>query len=518
MIRRLLARLIPGRTTREPKIYRADQHAGSPRTGPARRACMVTEKLHEAGFKAFVVGGAVRDLLLGLTPKDFDIATNATPEQVKPLFRRAFIIGRRFRLVHVHVGAEVLEVSTFRAAQTGDDATDEHGRLLSDNVYGSQAQDAARRDFTINALVFRSGERGDLGLRRRRARRARAAVAADRTAGHALPRGPGADAARRPASPRKSAWRSTPRPRPRSPGWPASCRTCPPARLFDEMQKLLLSGHAVETLREPARARTLARTPAAPRRHPRAAARPEVHRRRARRNRPRACAKAGRVAGVPVRHAAVARGAADVERGEGARREAASGVVRRDGSRAGAAGATDIDPAPLRSARSRRSGRCSRASSSAPDRARIGCSSIRAFAPPTIFSSCAASRARCRARSSTGGRNSRTRAMPEREAMLKPDEAPKKRRRSRGRGRKHREDALAAGRHARRGTGGQRMQRPRRGDRGVRRAGQQPRSPAQADCRRHRRDRPPAANADRGAFPNYATAPVACDDRRSRIT
>ena len=96
----------------------------------------------------------MRDLLLGIEPKDFDIATDAPPEQVKPLFRRAFIIGRRFRLVHVHVGAEVIEVSTFRAAQTGDDATDEHGRLLSDNVYGSQAEDAARRDFTINALYF----------------------------------------------------------------------------------------------------------------------------------------------------------------------------------------------------------------------------------------------------------------------------------------------------------------------------------------------------------------------------
>jgi len=153
MIRRLFARLIPGRTTRGPKIYRADAHAVRREQVP-RGARAVTEKLQEAGYMAFVVGGAVRDLLLGLTPKDFDIATNATPEQVKPLFRRAFIIGRRFRLVHVHVGAEVLEVSTFRAAQTGEDATDEHGRLLSDNVYGSQAQDAARRDFTINALYF----------------------------------------------------------------------------------------------------------------------------------------------------------------------------------------------------------------------------------------------------------------------------------------------------------------------------------------------------------------------------
>src|SRR3954466_6074157 len=120
-------------------------------TPAAAKVCTV---LREAGFKAFVVGGAVRDLLLGIEPKDFDIATDATPEQVKPLFRRAFVIGRRFRLVHVHVGGEVVEVSTFRAAQTGEDATDEHGRLLSDNVYGSQAEDAARRDFAINALYF----------------------------------------------------------------------------------------------------------------------------------------------------------------------------------------------------------------------------------------------------------------------------------------------------------------------------------------------------------------------------
>ena len=92
--------------------------------------------------------------MLGIEPKDFDIATDARPEQVKPLFRRAYVIGRRFRLVHVHVGAEVVEVSTFRAANAGGDATDEHGRLLSDNVYGTQAEDAARRDFTVNALYF----------------------------------------------------------------------------------------------------------------------------------------------------------------------------------------------------------------------------------------------------------------------------------------------------------------------------------------------------------------------------
>ncbi|MFI4926013.1 MAG: polynucleotide adenylyltransferase PcnB, partial [Vicinamibacteria bacterium] len=153
MIRRLFARFWPGRSPGEPAIVRADAH-------PVRRdqvsyaARTVTRRLQDAGFKAFVVGGAVRDLMLGLKPKDFDIATDATPEAVKPLFRRAFIIGRRFRLVHVHVGNEVIEVSTFRAPQKGDEATDEHGRLISDNVYGTQAEDAARRDFTINALYF----------------------------------------------------------------------------------------------------------------------------------------------------------------------------------------------------------------------------------------------------------------------------------------------------------------------------------------------------------------------------
>ena len=153
MIRRLLARLLTGRRANAPRVYAPDKH-------PVRRdqlsaaARSVTRRLQDEGFKAFIVGGAVRDLLLGIEPKDFDIATDATPEQVKPLFRRAFIIGRRFRLVHVHVGNDVIEVSTFRAAQTGNDTTDEHGRLLSDNVYGSQAEDAVRRDFTANALYF----------------------------------------------------------------------------------------------------------------------------------------------------------------------------------------------------------------------------------------------------------------------------------------------------------------------------------------------------------------------------
>ena len=142
------------------------------------RAANVVRSLQQAGHQAYIVGGAVRDLLLGLRPKDFDVATDATPEQVKALFRRAFIIGRRFRLVHVVFGRgrehEVVEVSTFRAYVEADatgqvqgnektgrielagmkHAVDSTGRVLRDNVWGSQDADAARRDFSINAMYY----------------------------------------------------------------------------------------------------------------------------------------------------------------------------------------------------------------------------------------------------------------------------------------------------------------------------------------------------------------------------
>jgi poly(A) polymerase len=117
-------------------------------------ALRVTQTLQEAGFNAFVVGGAVRDLLLGIKPKDFDIATNATPEQVKRLFRRAFIIGKRFQIVHVMMGQEQLEVTTFRGASSDGAPKDEHGRVLRDNTFGLQHEDAVRRDFTINAMYY----------------------------------------------------------------------------------------------------------------------------------------------------------------------------------------------------------------------------------------------------------------------------------------------------------------------------------------------------------------------------
>ena len=142
------------------------------------RALNVVRTLQDAGFEAYVVGGAVRDLLLGLRPKDFDVATDATPEEVKGLFRRAFIIGRRFRIVHVVYGRgrehEVIEVSTFRAhldnraaeQVAGNEKTskselagmkhavDSSGRVLRDNVWGPQDEDATRRDFTVNAMYY----------------------------------------------------------------------------------------------------------------------------------------------------------------------------------------------------------------------------------------------------------------------------------------------------------------------------------------------------------------------------
>jgi poly(A) polymerase len=161
MIKKYIDKLFGRRTAvthkdARPVVYGRDKH-GIEKEAISRCARRTCEELQRAGFLAFVVGGAVRDLLLGRRPKDFDIATSATPDEVRSVFRRSRIIGRRFQIVHVLCGAEMVEVSTFRAhfaREADEDNRDEHGRMLSDNVFGTQAEDALRRDFTVNALFY----------------------------------------------------------------------------------------------------------------------------------------------------------------------------------------------------------------------------------------------------------------------------------------------------------------------------------------------------------------------------
>ncbi|MBT4838515.1 MAG: polynucleotide adenylyltransferase PcnB [Methylococcales bacterium] len=138
-----------------PAIIARPNHCIS-RSGMSKHAVKVLYRLHNLNHQAFLVGGAVRDLLLGFKPKDFDIATNAHPEQVKEAFRNCRIIGRRFRLAHVCFGDEMIEVATFRSGhdEPEDVQQTEHGRLLYDNVYGTLEEDVWRRDFTVNALYY----------------------------------------------------------------------------------------------------------------------------------------------------------------------------------------------------------------------------------------------------------------------------------------------------------------------------------------------------------------------------
>ena len=140
-----------------PKIIPRSEH-GVSRSEISESALKVLYRLDKAGYAAHLVGGAVRDLLLGRHPKDFDVATDASPDQVRALFRNSRLIGRRFRLAHVRFGREIIEVATFRAAH--DDAHEDHahqtdeGRIVRDNVYGDIDGDVWRRDLTINALYY----------------------------------------------------------------------------------------------------------------------------------------------------------------------------------------------------------------------------------------------------------------------------------------------------------------------------------------------------------------------------
>lgn len=138
------------------RIIPRDQHVIS-RKNISKAALRVLYRLNEAGYDAYLVGGAVRDLLLGGHPKDFDVATNATPDEVRKLFRNCRLIGRRFRLAHVVFGPEIIEVATFRGTGEEDGEGDRHivdGRIVRDNVWGTIEEDAVRRDFRVNAMYY----------------------------------------------------------------------------------------------------------------------------------------------------------------------------------------------------------------------------------------------------------------------------------------------------------------------------------------------------------------------------
>jgi len=247
MIKRFIRRVF-GLDAPGPQRVPQGRH-GVTRNAISPSALKVCDLLQERGYSAYVVGGAVRDILLGIEPKDFDVATNARPEQIKPLFRRALVIGRRFRLVHVMMGPETIEVSTFRAADQQKAEKDEHGRVLRDNVFGTLEEDALRRDFTVNALYYdcRAGEvidyHGGLADLKKRTLRMigdpetrfrEDPVRMLRAVRLAAKLGLSIDGATRAPIKRMA----------------TLLENVPPPRLFEEMLKLLLSGHASACLRQ----------------------------------------------------------------------------------------------------------------------------------------------------------------------------------------------------------------------------------------------------------------------------
>lgn len=215
----------------------------------SQAALKTCDGLQKAGFEAFIVGGAVRDLLLNFKPKDFDIATNATPEEVNRVFRRSRIIGRRFRLVHVLWGQETIEVSTFRGHHQaeGDAKTNDSGRIIRDNIFGSVEEDAARRDFTANALYYNPANEEVLDFHN-----GVADIKANllRMIGDPLTRYQ-EDPVRMLRAVRLSAKlglkidAATQAPIAKNADL---LQDVPPSRLFDEMLKLFLSGHAIESI------------------------------------------------------------------------------------------------------------------------------------------------------------------------------------------------------------------------------------------------------------------------------
>jgi poly(A) polymerase len=265
--RKKAAPAVAKRDPNVPVILSADVHGIDPAL-ISKNAIRVTDGLQQGGHRAFIVGGAVRDLLLNVAPKDFDVATDATPDQVQKLFRRARIIGRRFQIVHVQFGQDIIETSTFRALvdtpadappspppprlrrgemDTRTHAVDASGRVLRDNVWGEQHEDATRRDFTINAMYYDPATQTVLdyhdGMADIRAR---------------LLRMIGDPATRYREDPvrmlrvvrfaAKLGFEIEPATRAPIAELADLISNVPAARLFDEMLKLLLSGHALACL------------------------------------------------------------------------------------------------------------------------------------------------------------------------------------------------------------------------------------------------------------------------------
>ncbi|WP_211453399.1 polynucleotide adenylyltransferase PcnB [Collimonas antrihumi] len=250
MIKKLI-RSILGKKKKDPTqplILGPKQHGIDPKL-VSSNAIRVTKTLQDAGYKAFIVGGAVRDLLLGVKPKDFDVATNATPEQVKRLFRRAFIIGKRFQIVHVMFGQDLLEVTTFRGASSDGSPKDEHGRVLRDNTFGEQHEDAVRRDFTINAMYYDPATESVLdyhgGIDDIRAKTLR--IIGDPEARF---REDPVRMLRIVRFAAKLQFTIDPATRAPIPVMAALIDNVPAARVFDEMLKLLMSGHALACLQQ----------------------------------------------------------------------------------------------------------------------------------------------------------------------------------------------------------------------------------------------------------------------------
>jgi len=252
MLRKFIRRVFsksapkPG-ASHAPALLPVARH-GVHREGISPAARHTVQRLQESGHQAYVVGGAVRDLIAGIKPKDFDVATDATPEQVRGIFRRSRIIGRRFRIVHVMSGSETIEVSTFRTADT-ESATDEHGRVLRDNVFGNMEEDAARRDFTVNALYYNPADETILDYHHGVADLQQKTL---RMIGEAKTRYREDPIRMLRAVRMASKLGLTIDPAARAPIREMAdlLQNVPAARLFDEMLKLLLSGHAVECLKQ----------------------------------------------------------------------------------------------------------------------------------------------------------------------------------------------------------------------------------------------------------------------------